>query len=96
MRMFMKDTYVTAQVDYDTGDLYRDTKTGFGVRTPLDQGGEVIVRAPDQSIFPGYWRNKNATDQKFVQHLFKKGDLWYRTGDALRRTPDGLWHFMDR
>lgn len=22
--------------------------------------------------------------------------MWYRTGDALRRTKDGRWYFMDR
>jgi acyl-CoA synthetase (AMP-forming)/AMP-acid ligase II len=66
------------------------------MRTPLEVGGEVIVQVPNETLFPGYWRNKTATDKKFVRDLFKKGDLWYRTGDALRRSPDGLWYFMDR
>jgi acyl-CoA synthetase (AMP-forming)/AMP-acid ligase II len=95
-RTLYRNYFATAEVDIDTGDLVRDPKTGFGKRTPLESGGEVIVQVPDQSLFPGYWRNKNATDKKFVRNLFKKGDLWYRTGDALRRTPDGLWFFMDR
>jgi acyl-CoA synthetase (AMP-forming)/AMP-acid ligase II len=96
MRTFLRNYYVTAKVEHDSGDLYRDPKTGFGERTPLEVGGEVIVQVPDASIFPGYWRNKGATDKKFARDLFKKGDLWYRTGDALRRTTDGLWFFQDR
>ncbi|KAF2668917.1 acetyl-CoA synthetase-like protein [Microthyrium microscopicum] len=96
MRQYLKDYYATAKVDLDTGDLYRDPSTTLGVRTPLEEGGEVIVAVPDPSIFPGYWQNSEATNKKFARNLFKDGDLWYRTGDALRRTPDGHWHFMDR
>jgi AMP-binding enzyme len=96
MRTYFRNYFATAEVDLDTGDLLRDQETGFGKRTSLDVGGEVIVQVPDVSLFPGYWKNKNATDKKFIRNLFKKGDLWYRTGDALRRTPDGLWFFMDR
>jgi acyl-CoA synthetase (AMP-forming)/AMP-acid ligase II len=96
MRLLLRNYYATAAVDLDSGDLLRDPQTGFGIRTPLEKGGEVIVQVPDVTLFPGYWRNQAATDKKFVRNLFKKGDLWYRTGDALRRTPDGFWYFMDR
>lgn len=34
--------------------------------------------------------------KKFERDVFEKGDLWYRSGDALRRTPDGRWFFLDR
>lgn len=34
--------------------------------------------------------------KKFERDVFKKGDLWYRSGDALRRTDDGKWLFLDR
>jgi len=96
MRTYLRNYYATAVVDHDTGDLYRDPETGFGIRTPLEVGGEVIVQIPDPTVFPGYWRNEGATNKKFARDLFKKGDLWYRTGDALRRSTDGLWYFMDR
>jgi len=96
MRTYFRNYYATAEVDLDTGDLYRDPKTGFGRRTPLEVGGEAIVQVPNVTLFPGYWRNPDATGKKFVRDLFKKGDLWYRTGDALRRTPDGRWFFLDR
>jgi acyl-CoA synthetase (AMP-forming)/AMP-acid ligase II len=96
LRFLMRNYYVAAEIDHDTGDLWRDPRTGFGKRNRLEDGGEIIVGVPNESLFPGYWRNKDATDKKFVRDLFKKGDLWYRTGDALRRTRDGRWFFMDR
>lgn len=43
-----------------------------------------------------YWGNNKATQKKFERDVFVKGDLYYRTGDALRRTPDGRWFFQDR
>lgn len=43
-----------------------------------------------------YWNDPNATAKKFERNVFKEGDLFYRTGDALRRTSDGRWFFIDR
>lgn len=96
LRAYLKDYYVAAEIDHETGDLWRDPKTGFGQRNPLAKGGEIIVSLSNPNEFPGYWNNDGATSKKFVRDLFKKGDLWYRTGDALRRDDDGRWFFMDR
>lgn len=51
---------------------------------------------PSREAFVGYWQNEGATDKKFLRNVFKKDDLWYRSGDALRMNEDGLWYFMDR
>jgi acyl-CoA synthetase (AMP-forming)/AMP-acid ligase II len=51
---------------------------------------------PSEEAFVGYWNNPDATQKRFERDVFKKGDLWYRTGDALRRDADGRWFFMDR
>jgi acyl-CoA synthetase (AMP-forming)/AMP-acid ligase II len=63
---------------------------------PYSEGGEILVALPDEQAFQGYWHNEEATAKKYVRDVFKKGDLYYRTGDALRRTDDGHWHFLDR
>jgi len=96
LRSFTRNYYVAAKINHETGDLWRDPKTGFGKRNPLAQGGEMIVNVPDETLFSGYWGNPEATNKKFARDLFKKGDLWYRTGDALRRDEDGRWFFVDR
>lgn len=95
-RTLLKNTYVPVRFDYDTGDIWRDPKTGFAQRTPYEEGGEILVAVPSKEAFGGYWRNPEATNKRFAADVFKKGDLYYRGGDALRRSPDGHWYFLDR
>jgi acyl-CoA synthetase (AMP-forming)/AMP-acid ligase II len=95
-RKLMKGTYVPVLVDQATGEIARDPKTGFAIRQPYETGGEMIVSVPNEQAFSGYFKNAEATAKKFQRNVFKNGDLWYRTGDALRRTNDGHWYFMDR
>ncbi|KAL4898673.1 hypothetical protein BDV59DRAFT_206951 [Aspergillus ambiguus] len=96
MRMIMHNMFVPVAIDPETGDVLRDRKTGFAVRTPYEVGGEMIVNIPNKEAFQGYWRNSEATNKKYLTDVFKKGDLWYRSGDALRRQSDGRWYFLDR
>ena len=56
----------------------------------------MLVAIPSEQAFQGYWNSEAATKKKFVKDLFKKGDLYYRSGDALRRDNEGRWYFLDR
>jgi acyl-CoA synthetase (AMP-forming)/AMP-acid ligase II len=96
VRFLTRNTMVPVLIDQDTGAIVRDPKTGFAHRQPYEEGGEMIVAVEDASVFAGYFKNPEATRKKFARDVFKKGDLWYRSGDALRRTPDGRWYFLDR
>lgn len=96
LRTLLHNTYIPVEIDHATGEIYRDPVTGFARRKPYEEGGEMIVAVPDKSAFVGYWQNEKATNSKFERDVFKKGDLYYRSGDALRRTKDGRWFFMDR
>jgi len=91
-----RNVFVPVEIDHETNAIVRDPVTGFAIRKSFEEGGEIIVNIPTESAFPGYWRNPEATEKKFERNLFKKGDLYYRTGDALRRTSDGRWYFVDR
>ncbi|KAF1991227.1 fatty-acyl-CoA synthase [Aulographum hederae CBS 113979] len=95
-RTLLHSTFIPLRIDVDTGDIYRDPATGRGQRMPYAEGGEIVVAVPEKEAFQGYWRAQAATDKKFVADVFKEGDLFYRTGDALRRTDDGRWLFLDR
>lgn len=95
-RQMMGNTYVPVTIDQDTGAILRDPKTGFAKRQLFSKGGEIIVNIPNESAFAGYYNNPSATKKKFERDVFRKGDLWYRSGDALRRTDDGRWYFLDR
>lgn len=96
MRGLLHNVFVPVAIDPETGDVIRDPKTGFAVRASYEDGGEIVVNIPEKQAFQGYWRNEDATEKKFLRDLFKKGDLYYRSGDALRRQSDGRWYFLDR
>ena len=95
-RKLLQNVYIPVLIDHDTGDIWRDPKTGFAKRTSYHEGGEIIVAVPNREAFGGYWNNPEATNKRFATDVFKKGDLYYRSGDALRRESDGHWYFLDR
>jgi acyl-CoA synthetase (AMP-forming)/AMP-acid ligase II len=96
LRFLTRKVMVPVLIDQATGAIARDPKTGFAYRQPYERGGEMIVAVEDVSAFAGYFKNPEATNKKFERNIFAKGDLWYRSGDALRRTADGRWYFLDR
>ena len=96
LRYEYRNLYVPVRIDEASGSIARNPTTGFAYREPYDKGGEIIVKVPDVKVFAGYYQNPEATMKKFERDVFKKGDLWYRSGDALRRTDDGRWFFLDR
>jgi len=54
------------------------------------QPGEMLIRSRKPwTIFSGYYRMPEATCDSFR-------NLWYHTGDILRRDPDGWYFFTDR
>ncbi|KAF7195490.1 Isopenicillin N epimerase component 1 [Pseudocercospora fuligena] len=96
-RWLLRNKIVPVEIDYERGDtIWRDSKTGFARRKPYEEGGEIIIACETEKDFVGYWNNPDATEKRFERNVFKKGDLYYRTGDALRRDADGRWYFMDR
>ncbi|KAF2203852.1 acetyl-CoA synthetase-like protein [Delitschia confertaspora ATCC 74209] len=96
LRHQLSNIYIPVEIDPETNSIVRDPKTGFAIRKPYEEGGEMLVALPAESAFVGYYNNPEATSKKFERNVFKKGDLYYRTGDALRRTTDGRWFFLDR
>lgn len=96
VRAALHNIYIPVAVEPETGELLRDPKTGFVKRNSYNEGGEILVAVPSEDTFAGYHNNPKATAKKFERDVFKKGDLYYRSGDALRRDDDGRWFFMDR
>ena len=93
-----RNALVPVEIDVETGDIARDARTGWARRVPYEEGGEILIAQPPTITppFPGYYKNQEATDKKYVRDVFREGDLYYRTGDALRRDADGRWFFLDR
>lgn len=96
LRRQLHDVYVPVAIDSETGALIRSPSTGFVHRNSYNDGGEILVNVPSEAAFAGYYRNPAATAKKFERNVFRQGDLYYRTGDALRRDDEGRWFFLDR
>lgn len=96
LRRQLNDTYVPVSIDSESGALMRDSRTGFVQRNSYSKGGEILVKVASEDAFAGYFNNPSATSKKFERNVFTPGDLYYRTGDALRRDTDGRWTFLDR
>ena len=95
-RWQLRDEIVPVLVDSETNAIVRDPQTGFAIRMPYEIGGEILFRLENEAAFVGYWKNQEATEKKFARDVFRKGDLWYRSGDSLKRDKDGTWSFLDR
>lgn len=96
LRQMHHSAYVPVYIDPDTGDIWRSPETGFAKRMPYEEGGEIIIKLPSKEAWTGYFRSKEASEKKLFENAFEKGDVYVRTGDALRRDSDGHWFFMDR
>jgi fatty-acyl-CoA synthase len=73
---------------------------GFCIECAVDEPGEVIgriVRDPSKpgARFEGY-ASELETEQKVLHDVFKKGDIWFRTGDLMRKDRLGYFYFIDR
>ncbi|KAK2595225.1 long-chain fatty acid transporter fat1 [Conoideocrella luteorostrata] len=96
LRRQYHEQIMPVKIDAETGDIWRSPDTGFAKRLPYEQGGEILVKLASRQAWAGYYGADEATKKKLIENVFEKGDLFYRTGDALRRDADGHWFFMDR
>ncbi|HUO98957.1 MAG TPA: long-chain-acyl-CoA synthetase [Rhizomicrobium sp.] len=70
---------------------------GFCIECAPGEVGEAvggISERPGRS-FEGYTAPGD-TQKKILRDVFKKGDVWFRTGDLLKRDARGYFYFVDR
>lgn len=62
----------------------------------IGQEGELVVRGP--AVMAGYWGLPERTEQSLVRNLLQPAfrDTIYKTGDIVRREPDGNYTFVGR
>ncbi|GAB7355843.1 hypothetical protein MBLNU459_g6505t1 [Dothideomycetes sp. NU459] len=85
--------------DVETGEPWRDPKTGLCERVEVGQSGEMMNQLDPANIadkYVGYFNNAKASNSKILRDVLKKGDAWYRTGDLLRSDSEGRLFFVDR
>lgn len=82
--------------DIETEMPVRD-EHGCCIRTEPNEVGEVLgkVGTEARTRFEGY-NDPEATKKKLLHNVFEDGDLWFRTGDLMRKDEDGYIYFVDR
>jgi acyl-CoA synthetase (AMP-forming)/AMP-acid ligase II len=96
LRFSLRNASVPVEFDWETQSIVRDPVTGFARRKSYEDGGEILVKVSSEAAFQGYCNSQEATSKKFERDVFRKGDIYFRTGDTLKRTKDGRWFFLDR
>ncbi|KAI1392515.1 fatty acid transporter [Hypoxylon trugodes] len=91
---------VRVHIDPDTQEIIRG-KNGFAIKCKTNEPGEMIARVDPASISnpggtPKYYGNAEAGEKRLVRDVFAKGDIWFRSGDAMRLDPEGRLFFVDR
>lgn len=85
-------------IDPDTQEILRD-KDGLAIEAKTGEPGEMIhqidAQNPDLGA-PAYFDNHGASVKRRAADVFKKGDLWFRSGDLMRLDSDGRLYFVDR
>ena len=72
---------------------------GLCIEAAPDEAGEVLgeIKSDDtRTRFEGYHGDARQTESKIMRDVFAKGDVWFRTGDLLRRDRYGYFYFVDR
>ncbi|XP_048475794.1 long-chain fatty acid transport protein 6-like, partial [Rhincodon typus] len=65
-------------------------------RPTLGETGLLISPVTKWNPFHGYAGNKKFSQQKLLEDVFKKGDLYFNTGDLMSESQDGYIYFRDR
>jgi fatty-acyl-CoA synthase len=91
--------YQLVRFDVDAGLPVRGSG-GFCIHCRPDEVGELVAEIVDDPLkpaqrFEGY-ADPEATRRKILRDVFKPGDMWFRTGDLLRKDRDGYYYFVDR
>ena len=73
---------------------------GLCIECAIGETGEMIghiLKDPSKpgARFEGY-ATESETEKKIMRDVFKKGDMWFRTGDLMRKEAGGYFYFVDR
>jgi fatty-acyl-CoA synthase len=73
---------------------------GFCIECAVDEPGEVIGKIVKDASKPGQrfegYASEAETDKKILHDVFEKGDVWFRTGDLMRKDKNDYFYFIDR
>ncbi len=98
---FLAHRFPTKVVRFDV-ELQQPVRNeqGFCIECAANEPGEVIGKILKDASKPGArfegYATQAETDRKILHDVFEKGDVWFRTGDLMRKDESGYFYFVDR
>ncbi len=80
--------------DIETESYPRDAN-GFCQHCAVGEAGELMGEITFTTPFHGY-ANPAETEKKLLRNVFKKGDVFFKTGDLVKQDAGGDYFFVDR
>lgn len=85
-------------------DIERETpvrgEDGLCIECDVGEVGELISQIVINPLKPGQrfdgYADKVETEKKILRDVFVAGDMWFRSGDLMRRDDRGYFYFIDR
>ncbi|XP_004835483.1 very long-chain acyl-CoA synthetase [Heterocephalus glaber] len=87
--------YELIKYDVEKDEPVRD-ENGFCIRVPKGEVGLLVCKITQLTPFNGYAGRKNQTEKKKLRDVFKKGDVYFNSGDLLMIDHDNFIYFHDR
>uniref|UniRef100_A0A9J8AHW7 long-chain-fatty-acid--CoA ligase n=1 Tax=Cyprinus carpio carpio TaxID=630221 RepID=A0A9J8AHW7_CYPCA len=81
--------------DPETEEPVRDS-AGLCVEVAPGETGLLVAKINKIAPFSGYVKNPAQTEKKKLRNVFKKGDLYFNTGDLILADRRGFLYFQDR
>ncbi|XP_060227610.1 long-chain fatty acid transport protein 2 isoform X2 [Meriones unguiculatus] len=87
--------YELIKYDVEKDEPIRDAN-GYCIKVPKGEVGLLVCKITQLSPFSGYAGGKAQTEKKKLRDVFKKGDLYFNSGDLLMIDRENFIYFHDR
>ncbi|XP_049754647.1 long-chain fatty acid transport protein 2 [Elephas maximus indicus] len=88
-------TYELIKYDVEKDEPVRDGN-GYCIKVPKGEVGLLVCGITELTPFSGYVGGKTQTEKKKLKDVFKKGDLFFNSGDLLVIDHENFIYFHDR
>ncbi|XP_054421417.1 long-chain fatty acid transport protein 2 [Pteronotus mesoamericanus] len=88
-------SYDLIKYDVEKDEPARD-ENGYCIKVPKGEAGLLVCKITQFTPFVGYAGGKTQTEKKKLRDVFKKGDVYFNSGDLLMIDNDDFIYFHDR
>ncbi|KAB1281006.1 Long-chain fatty acid transport protein 6 [Camelus dromedarius] len=88
-------TFDLIKYDFQKDEPIRNEQ-GWCSHVKKGEPGLLVSRVNAKNPFFGYAGNKKQTEEKLLRDVFKKGDVYFNTGDIIVQDQENFLYFWDR